>query len=128
MQKVTGKDIKRMMVDAGWIRRFDNPLMYIMDREFFLPAEEEVLEIIDKDDTDEERYVPEYGDCDNFAFELRHAFGRLGWAVGVLIVKIEAGMHAIFFYCTDEEDVVAIEPQTDSVFDDEFKVCGVVMC
>ena len=127
-KKITHEQVWERMKRVGWINPRE-PMMLngIMDPWFFLPSEEEVLEIVHGDDTDRKVYVPVIGDCDNFAFDLRHAFKRLGWAVGVLLVRIPEGLHAIFFYCTDDGRIVALEPQSDQEFQPPYQVVGVVM-
>jgi hypothetical protein len=135
MKRVDGNDIKKMMIRAGWMHPLDNPLMLPMDRSFQPADEQEVWKIIEADSTDQKPYVPEKFDCDNFAFGLVHAFSGLGWAVGVLIVETSAdpnnpgkvGYHAIFFYCTKEGRIEAVEPQNDSPFNKPFKVRSVIM-
>lgn len=126
--KISHDAVWDRMVRAGWFKKTRPPSLWaVMDPWFYLPSEEEVMAIVNGDDTDRKPYVPVTGDCDNFAFELRNAFKRLGWAVGVLLVEIPEGLHAIFFYCTDDGRVVALEPQSDQEFKPPYNVIGVVM-
>lgn len=125
---ISHEEVWDRMMKAGWFKRTRPPgLWAVMDPWFYLPTQEEVLNIVHGDDTDRKKYVPVTGDCDNFAFELRHAFARMGWAVGVLLIEIPQGLHAIFFYCTQDGKIHALEPQSDQEFQPPYNVVGVVM-
>jgi hypothetical protein len=126
--RITSQDVYKILKDAGWIDTNNMPIWFILDSEFVLPSDQEVQEILESDRTDEKPYVPERGDCDNYAFELRHAFGRLGWAVGMIAVDTGTPpLHAIFFYINEDRKPIAIEPQDDSVFNKPFKLVAVEM-
>lgn len=127
-KKITHEQVWDLMEKEGWFKRTRPPGLWgVMDPWFYLPTEKEVMDIVRGDVTDRRQYVPVTGDCDNFAFELRAAFKRLGWAVGVLLIEIPEGLHAIFFYCTDDGRVVALEPQSDQEFQPPYNVVGVIM-
>ena len=134
--KVTKKDIKRMMVKAGWMHPMDQPIMYLMDHSFGLHNEQEVWDLIGQDDTDRMKYIPEIWDCDDFAFRLNGYINeRLpGKLNGVLIIETQmdpnnpgvTGYHAVFFYGTDNYRVEVVEPQNDKPFSHPFKVMAVI--
>ena len=127
-EKISSNKIYQLLFD-----RFGAPadskafVAAITDKYFYLASEEEILEVIKNDDTETEQYVPEIGDCDNFAFELRAAFGRKGWPVGILCVETPFGLHAVFFYITDKFEVRVIEPQNDNPFNEVNSLIGVIM-
>jgi hypothetical protein len=122
-------EIKQLMQDAGFIDRRIKPMWLILDQAFILPHDEEVWEIIGKDDTDRLNFVPNIGDCDNFAFELRRAFERKGLAVGVIVALPDDGSekHAIFFYINKGHEIKTVEPQTDEYYNKSFKLLAVIM-
>lgn len=126
---ITGSEVLSLMKDAGWFNWFDDPINLISDREFQLLPESEYQQIIEQDKTDEQEWVADIGDCDNFAFELRSAFGRRGAACGVIHVQPDGWdtPHALFFYITDQRELRVIEPQTDTIFEGRFKLIAVTM-
>ena len=127
--KISSRDIKQLLFNENLFTPTFNPKLLIMDNEFTLLPDRVAKQIIIKDETNTFRYTKETGDCDNFAFELRSAFGRFGYACGVLIVKPEgwATTHAVFFWINQSKQVRVIEPQTDKQFSIQFNVRGVVM-
>jgi len=135
MGYVNAKDIKRMMVKAGWMHPMDQPIMNIMDRSFSLHDEAEILGLIGNDASDRDRYIPEIWDCDDFSFQLNCYINRElpGKCNGVLIIRTRMdpnnpnrdGYHAVFWYATTDYRVVAIEPQNDQPFTHPFKVVAV---
>lgn len=105
----------------------DNFIAGISDGWFYLAKDAEYRKVIKQSPVNRQLYVPEIGDCDNFAFELRGAFGRKGWCCGILYVKTSVGYHAIFFYITDQRKVVIIEPQNDEEYTDITQTVGIIM-
>ena len=99
----------------------------ISDSYFYMAEEREILKVIEEDDTQSKKYIEEIGDCDNFAFELRQAFGRKGWPVGILYVETPFGLHAIFFYINENYEMKTVEPQDDSPFTQVNSVIGIIM-
>lgn len=77
-------------------------------------------EILEIDRTENQEYVAEAYDCDDFAYRLMGAFHRdretAGMAIFITWVKTPRGGHALlsFYY---QGDVVMIESQTDEIFD-----------
>ena len=122
-------EIKQLMKDSGFVNAWPEPMWVILDSAFIMPSDEEVWEIIGKDKTDMLNFVPNIGDCDNFAFELRHAFERKGFAVGIIVALPDDGseMHAIFFYINKNREIRTIEPQTDQYYDKPFKLLALIM-
>ena len=129
MEKITTPEIKELMFKEGWADKKNPPIWVIFDPAFLLPSDEEVQKIIDEDPTDLRNFTPGAGDCDNFAFELRMAFGRKGWAVGVIATKLDDGStdHGVFFYINNKKELTAIEPQSDKPFNKDFRLLAVVM-
>jgi len=147
IETVTGEEIRQMMVDQGWNFVREHPakkrlrkampqlasrlrppyIWYVMDRQFILCDEKQIWDHIKKDYTNLLKYQAEIGDCDNYAFELRNSFGRQGLAMGILVVMVKEGPHAIFFYANKDHKVVPVEPQDDSIFTRPFVVTGVIM-
>ena len=126
MQKINGDQLFDEMLEAKWFDKKKPPRWMVLDREFIVPTEAQVLEVMHKDHTERIKYIAESGDCDNFAFDLRHAYGRKGWSVGVLIVKIPEGLHAIFFSRTKDGGLKSYEPQSDKELGTP-DVVGVIM-
>lgn len=126
-ERITAKEIYSMLFKRFGIPNKKEFLWGISDRFFFLASEDEIKSVIEKDNTNTKVFVPEVGDCDNYAFELRAAFGRKGWAVGVLYVDTTFGLHAVFFYITDKRELKIVEPQSDNPFNEANALVGVVM-
>lgn len=128
VKAINSEEVYKLMEKKGWVNRGRPPMWFVLDSEFILPTEEEVQDIIKADRTEKQVYVPNSGDCDNYAFELRHAFGRRGWAVGMIAIDTgKPPLHAIFFYINDERELVAIEPQNDKRFEQDFTLIAVEM-
>jgi hypothetical protein len=127
--RITADEIKELMFEEGWASRRWPPLWVIFDPIFTLPTDEQVMTVVDKDDTDKKNFTPFLMDCDNFAFRLTSAFNGMGFAVGVISIrpKDRTEDHAVFFWVNTEKELKAIEPQDDSVFDKKFKALAVVM-
>jgi hypothetical protein len=101
----------------------------ILDYDFLLLPDRVAAQIIERDTTNKLTYKPQTGDCDNYAFELRNAFGRYGYACGVLIVhpdKWETA-HAVFFYINQARQVRIVEPQNDKPFTTHCTLIAVIM-
>lgn len=126
-KKITSKEIHEIFKATGHIRH--GVTWSVFDTSFHLATEDEITAVIEADKTDQRLYTPLDGDCDNFAFELRAAFGRKGWAVGVVIVDPDDNSvnHALFFYIDDQKNLVIVEPQTDNKYKDDFKAIQVIM-
>ena len=125
---ITSKKVVELIKRKGWVDNRRPPLWLILDQSFVLASDKQIRAVIDADKTDEKPYIPNSGDCDNYAFELRNAFGRRGWAVGFIAVDTGTPpLHAIFFYINDELEVIPVEPQNDKVFDKKFKLVAVEM-
>lgn len=139
MEKITGDDVRKMMIRAGWMHPLDRVEILTMDRTFKPADEKTVWDLINSDTTNENKYIPEIYDCDDFAFTLNCAANNhpdlMGTATGVLIIETSMdpnnpgrkGLHAIFCYCTEAGRIEAVEPQNDSPFKYPFKVLIVIM-
>lgn len=127
--KISSKEIKLLLIEANLFNPLYNPKLLILDTEFTLLPDRIAKQIISNDDTNTFRYQTNRGDCDNYAFELRSAFGRWGYCCGILIVQPDGWKtaHAVFFWINSSRQLRIIEPQTDLPFSVRFCVLGIVM-
>ena len=103
LEKVTRAEIVSLIPDAEFVQ--------ILDRDYFLPSDEEVLDKLGKDIT---IYESEKNDCDDFAFQAKGLICSNGWPFGVAFVN---GSHYINVYVNDKKEFVFFEPQTRKKFD-----------
>ena len=76
--------------------------------------------ILDNDNTNLQKYVPEDLDCDDFTFRLMGVFHQnietAAMPIFIAWVMIPEGGHAVISYVTNTGEVMIIEPQNDQIF------------
>jgi len=88
--------------------------VHILDRNFVIPTVVSWDQFLKADPTDEQKYVSEYHDCDNFGVDL--AVAAKNWMPGCACGVVMDYSHAWFFIVLrkDGEFVLEhVEPQTD---------------
>ena len=94
-----------------------NHSSFNLDRKFWVWDEEAFEVAKNYDKTDEEVYVPERYDCDNFAFDFKSALSRLGaTAFGVVLDSSSSHAYNATILRSDEVNTFTCkiyEPQTD---------------
>lgn len=98
--------------------------LHLLDREYILPSEAQVGDVVFHSKVDHKKYVKEIYDCDNFAVDLLSAFSGKGFCFGLAFIKSPSlGYHAVSFYVDDQKKLQWIEPQTDrKLTDDGYEV------
>lgn len=129
MESYSHDQVVAKLKEAGyWSSFWPKTTDVILDTSFRLPTDEQVMEIVRADQTNLREYRPNDYDCDNFAFDLRYAFGGLGWCLGVIVVKRKTPPnHGLFFWINDQHQVKILEPQTDDVLNEKGKFIAVIM-
>jgi hypothetical protein len=94
--------------------------MVYLDSEYITPDFTEMSSIIFADTTDQQQYVSEFFDCDNFAIRL---FGIIrgnpstsAYPFGLIFVTTETYAHAINIFLDDDGKVWYVEPQNDRIW------------
>lgn len=93
--------------------------IYISDRKYKTTSFNEYVRFLQYDQTDKNRYISEYFDCDNFSFLLMGNTNKQGWsslAFGILWVHTPKGGHAVNLFIDNNRDIWIIEPQNDKIF------------
>ena len=89
------------------------PFVYFLDRKYKSTTQKDLLRFYDG--MKDMAYSPEFSDCDNFAFVFKGIADRETNAVGIVIGKLEGGMHCWNMAYRDGA-IVQIEPQTGYIF------------
>lgn len=90
--------------------------LYIADEKYYTCPKEVVKEFLAADPTDQERYITETFDCDDFSFRLMGQFHIKPYAAlafGIAWSRI----HAYNIFITIDGQVLLIEPQTDQIIE-----------
>jgi hypothetical protein len=86
------------------------------DRVFICPRLEQVEEQLQSDST---KYVPEYNDCDDFAYRAKGKIAGRCWAFGVIKIKLIKGCHMLNCFVNEKKEFILWEPQTRSKYTGE---------
>lgn len=88
--------------------------IYIADAVYYVCSRETIEEFLASDPTDQERYVTETYDCDDFSFRLMGQFHEKPYAAlafGIAWSRV----HGYNIFVSKEGEVLLIEPQTDEI-------------
>jgi len=94
-------------------------VIYLSDADYQVTSKAEIVRFLSLDDSDKEKYVSEYYDCDDFSYRLHGQFSIPGWsslAFGILWSGTPNGGHAINCFIDEDREVWVVEPQNDSIF------------
>lgn len=89
--------------------------MFILDRDFTLPMETEVLAQVKTFEAS--KYVAESHDCDNFALEMWAHMSGKGWPFGTLAYSNKLQGHMLNCFICKPGDLRVLEPQTGEILD-----------
>lgn len=78
------------------------------------PTYQEVLQFIDSDQTDKNRYN-EYYTCVNFVFDFRNNAFNKGYRSGLVIIDFQETRHAMVCFNTTDNGLIFVEPQDDEI-------------
>lgn len=88
--------------------------VYILDRTFIIPNINSWEAFLEADTTDEQNYMSDWNDCDNFGVEL--AVAAKNWMPGCACGVVMDDSHAWFFIVLQKDGeyvLTHVEPQTD---------------
>lgn len=89
--------------------------VFLSDEKYQMTDQISVEAFLALDDTDKERYVPIWHDCDDFSFRLMGQFHRGRWScVGFAIAW--SRVHAFNLFIDERGRVLVVEPQADRIF------------
>jgi len=91
--------------------------IYLVDRYYYLCPKQDIEALLAEDPTDQETYVSEFHDCDDFSFRLMGQFHKKPYsalAFGIAWSQTHAYNACIV---TEDQKVWIIEPQTDQLLD-----------
>lgn len=94
----------------------DSLYYQVLDRQYILPTNEEVLSALGKDYA---LYTAEYNDCDDFAFRAKGKISGRGWPFAVIWVN---NNHYMNLFVNDKREVVVLEPQGRLIHKEEIKI------
>lgn len=134
---ITSDEIKKLMLDSGWASRRVQPYWMIYDHRFQLVTDDEVMEIVRVDSTNQLPYTDgglQNGkvvrrQCEEFAFRLALQFLDQPKSLGVIAIDPHDGSedHAIFFWINEQQELKALEPQTDRLYLKPFTLMAVTI-
>lgn len=87
---------------------------FISDKRYYLPSVEDVQTFLALDDTDKEKYVTQFFDCDDFSFRLMGQIHVKPWAslaFGIAWSRV----HAFNVFIGKDEQFYVVEPQNDKI-------------
>lgn len=88
--------------------------IFLSDETYSLITIESMKHFLDLDDTDKNKYLNNYYDCDDFSYRLMGDFSVPGWAA-ICIGIAWSKTHAFNVFVDSERKLYVIEPQTDSI-------------
>ena len=99
---------------------FPDALLLFSDKKYKTTSITELTRYLKHDLTDQNKYVSEYYDCDDFSYRLMGNISNPLWGAlpfGILWVETNEGYaHAVNVFIDDNRLVWVVEPQTDNVF------------
>jgi hypothetical protein len=113
------------LIESDWTEvynllnsEFPNAKIYISDRRTKLAPFSEYARFMKWSTVSQNKYIPEYYDCDDFSFALMGDFHRIPeWgclAFGILWLKKPA--HAVNVFIDSNKQIWVVEPQNDNIF------------
>jgi len=105
--------------------------LYLADVDYYLCPKQDVEEFLAEDPTDQERYVTEVFDCDDFSFRLMGQFHTKPYSALAFGIAWSS-VHAYNVFIDIEGKVWIIEPQTDELIEpnegkEEYKTELIIM-
>lgn len=120
---MVSKDVLKTLVSKlGQV--FDkNIQIHLADGNYYLPSVPEVKEILDDDDLNLTKYIPEVSDCDDYSLLLKAEFvvrqnmyrKESPYCFGEIWGEFP-NPHAINIFIDNNHQVWFVEPQTDEIF------------
>ena len=98
---------------------FPDATIIVSDLEYRTTTKEELKRFLKEDLTDKNRWVKEFYDCENFAFQLMGNISSPNWGTlsfGILLGKKNGNDHTINCFVDNDREVYLIEPQSDEIY------------
>jgi len=92
----------------------DDCSLMLVDNSYYSISKADMHAWLETDPTNEGKYVPEYHDCDDFAFRLKGAVSGPGMSK-YAIAWACSEVHAYNLFISPDRQVYLIEPQTDQI-------------
>ena len=97
----------------------DETAIFLSDTKYKTITKNDLGKILKIDDTDKQRYIPTFYDCDDFSFRLMGQLSigdEASLPFGIIWVKTPKGGHALNIFIDDKREVWLVEPQEDLIF------------